>query len=94
MKIWATTKVQIMLTETLMLWAAERISSGKISLGTNQLRGPQDHANPTTYTQIHMTTTIAYHFDRVSGSPSTPNLQAIAIAITIYKQNSNLISNK
>ena len=47
-KICAMTKVKIMLTETLTLCAADRTSSGKISLGTNHPKGPQDHANPAT----------------------------------------------
>lgn len=47
-KTCATKKVKSMLTDTLTLWAAERISNGKISLGTNQPRGPHDQANPAT----------------------------------------------
>ena len=47
-KTSATRKVNNMLTETAILCAADRISSGKISLGTNHPRGPHDHAKAAT----------------------------------------------
>jgi len=83
-KICAMAKVKIMFTDTFTLCAAERTSSGNISLGTNHPRGPHDHANPATYTHMPHTTTMAYHFGNTPGSPSSPNLHAIATVITIY----------
>jgi hypothetical protein len=47
-KTWAIMNVKSMLTDTVTLCAADRISNGKISLGTNQPRGPQDQENPAT----------------------------------------------
>lgn len=81
-KTWATMNVNNMFTETFTLCAAERISKGKISLGTNQPRGPHDHAKPATYMQMNSTTTIAYHLGNSPGSPLTPNLAPIAAATT------------
>ena len=42
-----------------MLCPADRISSGKISLGTSHPRGPHDQANPATYAQMKSTTMAA-----------------------------------
>lgn len=56
--------VKSMFTETVILCAADRISSGKISLGTNHPRGPQDQANPATYMHMKRTTTMAYHLGK------------------------------
>lgn len=85
MKISAMKNVKIMLTATLILCAADRISSGKISLGTNQPRGPHDQANPATYTLIALTRIVAYHLGNTPGFPSVPNLSAIATDTITYK---------
>ena len=45
---WAITKVKSMFTVTLRALAADLISNGQISLGSNQAKGPQDHANAAT----------------------------------------------
>lgn len=76
-----------MLTDTLTLCAADRISSWKISLGTSQPNGPQEYEKPAMYKQMKMTTRTAYHISRCPGCPFTPNFNAIAIVITIYKRN-------
>ena len=44
----AMTKVKIKLVATVILWPADRVSRGKISLGTNHPRGPHDHAKAAT----------------------------------------------
>lgn len=75
--------VNNMFTETLILCAAERISSGNISLGTNQPNGPHDQANPATYMHMNSTTTIAYHLGKSPGSPLTPNFTAMKIATRV-----------
>lgn len=72
-----------MLTPTLILCPADLTSSGKISLGTNQPRGPHDHAKAATYMHMNVTTVIAYHFGKSPGFPFVPNFSAIAIAMTI-----------
>jgi hypothetical protein len=48
-----------MLMHTVMLCPDDLVSSGKISLGINHPRGPHDHANADTNTQISTTTVIA-----------------------------------
>ena len=47
------------LTATVILCPADRISKGKISLGTNHPSGPHDHANPVTYIQIKIIIKVA-----------------------------------
>ena len=79
-KICVMAKVNIMFIEILILCAAERTSSEKISLGTNHPKGLQDHANPVMYTHMPHTVTVAY-FGNISGFPSSPNLHAIATNI-------------
>lgn len=83
-KTCATKNVNNMLTETFTLCAADRISNGKISLGTNHPRGPQDQANPATYMQMKSTTTIAYHLGKSPGLPSIPNLAPMQAATTAF----------
>ena len=76
-------KVKSMLTDTLMDCPAERISRGKISLGTNQPSGPHDQAKPATYMQMKATTNPAYVFGMLP-SPLVPNLIAIRVPTTIW----------
>ncbi|GER41540.1 exodeoxyribonuclease 7 large subunit [Striga asiatica] len=47
-KSWPMMKVKNIFTETLMDCPADLVSSGWISLGTSQPRGPHDHANAAT----------------------------------------------
>lgn len=81
-KISAMKKVKSMLTETVMLCPADRISKGKISLGTSQPSGPHEYANAFTNTHMKKTTRIAYHNGRGPGFPVVPNFRAIATAMT------------
>lgn len=54
----AIAKVKKRFTATVMLCPAERVSSGKISLGTVHPKGPQDHPKAATKRQITATTKI------------------------------------
>lgn len=93
-KICAIKNVKSMLTITLTLWAADRISSGKISLGTNHPRGPHDHAKPAMYTHMHATKPLAYHGSSVPGFPLIPNFQAIPAVITICDRTKGQVKYK
>lgn len=55
---WAITNVKKRFTATVMPCPAERVSNGKISLGTVQPSGPHDHPNAATNRQITVTTRI------------------------------------
>lgn len=61
-KACAMMNVQIMFMLTAKKNPAVRVSRGKISLGINQPRGPQDQAKPDTKKQIKNTTMYAYNF--------------------------------
>ena len=54
----AMIKVKNKLNATLMLWPADRVSNGNISLGTVQLSVPHDHTNAATNRRMTTTTTI------------------------------------
>ena len=56
-------------TKTVMACPAERVSSGKISLGTVHPRGPQDHPNAATNKQIAATNNAEKPLD----SPLSPS---------------------
>jgi hypothetical protein len=45
-KVCDSTNVVAKFTATVMLWPVDRIFIGNISLGTSQLRGPQDQPKP------------------------------------------------
>lgn len=81
-KAWPIMKVKNMFTDTLMLCPADRISRGKISLGTNQPSGPHDHAKPATYAQMKSTMQPAYPLDRVA-TPLVPNFTPIKVPTMI-----------
>ena len=83
------TKVNNMLTETLMACPAERISRGQISLGTNHPNGPQDHAKAATYVQIKNNIKLASNLDKVP-SPVTPNFRPIMMPTAIYIWNKHI----
>lgn len=44
-----------MFVDTVIACPADRVSKGKISLGINHPKGPQDQAKEDTYTQINAT---------------------------------------
>ena len=83
-------KVNNMLTATVILCPADRISSGNISLGTSHPNGPHDHAKAETNKQIHATTIPAYHFGNSITSPDVPNLDPIKTASATCTCNINL----
>ena len=56
---------------TLMLCPVGLIFSGKISLGTSQLKGPHDQPKPAAYMHISTNTNAAFPFDMCS-VPDTP----------------------
>lgn len=45
-KVWPTVAPPMSCTKVVMLWPAERVLRGWISLHTSQARGPHPHANP------------------------------------------------
>jgi hypothetical protein len=59
----AMAKVKSRFTATVMLCPADRVSSGKISLGTVHPSGPHDHPNASTKRQITTTTATEKLFD-------------------------------
>ena len=79
-------KVKNMLIETLMDCPADRISRGKISLGTNHPNGPHDHANAATYKHINSNARLPKPFEK-DPSPDTPNATAIMAPTPIYIEN-------
>lgn len=54
----AMANVKNKFTVTVMLWPADLVSKGKISLGTVQPSGPHDHPKAATNRQIKITTII------------------------------------
>ncbi|KAG5612447.1 hypothetical protein H5410_023728 [Solanum commersonii] len=58
-KTCATANVNNMFMETVTLCAADRTSSGEISLGINHPNGPHENAKAATNTHMHRTTNIA-----------------------------------
>lgn len=82
-KAWPMMKVKNMLTETLIDCPADRISNGKISLGTNQPNGPQDHAKAATYKQINVNAMSPMPLEKVP-SPFTPNTDPTMHPTAIY----------
>lgn len=77
------TNVQNMFTDTFIACPADRISSGQISLGTNQPNGPQDHANPATYTQIRANRISASIPPDIDPSPLIPKFFHIRLPTAI-----------
>lgn len=75
-------KVNSMFTDTLMDWPADRISSGKISLGTSQANGPQDQAKPATYKHMNRTVTLPAEVLKLP-CPDVPNSAPIMLPTTI-----------
>lgn len=69
-KSWATAAVKIMFTHTTILWPADLVSRGKISVGTNQPRGPHDLPYPSTNKKITITRKILIPFDSSSPCPN------------------------
>ncbi|KAK6783724.1 hypothetical protein RDI58_017178 [Solanum bulbocastanum] len=54
----AIANVKNKFTVTVILWPADLVSKGKISLGTVQPRGPHEYPNAATKRQMKTTTTI------------------------------------
>ena len=69
-KSWAMRKVNNKFTETTRPCPAERISIGKISLGTNQPSGPHDQAKPATKMQTKETTAAVSLLERTLVPPN------------------------
>lgn len=59
-KTWATRKVNDIFTATTILYADDRISRGKILLGTNHPRGPHENAKAVTKMQMQHTRMLEY----------------------------------
>jgi len=78
----ATMAVNIMLTHTTTLCAADLISNGKSSLGTNHPRGPHDLPKPNTNRKITITKKTLTPNDNCLPSP---NPRAKTIAAATYK---------
>ena len=83
-KVWAVIKMKRKLTATVILCPADRISNGKISLGTNHASGPHDHAKPDTYMQIKIIIKVAYP---LLIPPWSPSWAAISPPIIICERN-------
>lgn len=79
-KHWAIAAVKKRLTQTTILWPADLVSSGKISLGTNHPRGPQAQPYAATKRQIDITRSSA----KLRGSSTPlPKLVASVLATII-----------
>lgn len=79
-KTCAMIKVKRRFTATVIPCPAERVSNGKISLGTVHPRGPHDHPNAATKRQKITTTNTAKLF---GSSLLLPNLRPKIIATMI-----------
>lgn len=74
------TKVMARFTDTTMACPADRISMGKISLGTNHPKGPQDHAKAAINVDTKNKTRFASPLERIFVPPKlVPNMTATAI---------------
>lgn len=79
-KACAITNVIARFVDTTIACPAERISMGKISLGTNHPSGPQDHANAETKVEMKNRTRLPSPLESTFVPPNfVPNMTAIAI---------------
>lgn len=83
--------VKSMLTQTTILCPADLVSSGKISLGTSQPRGPQDLPYAKTNKQMITTRKMPIPFGSVT---PCPNFKAKVIATATWKTSSEIMTNQ
>ncbi|KAF1862034.1 hypothetical protein Lal_00026551 [Lupinus albus] len=83
----ATRAVKIMLTHTTTLCAADLISNGKSSLGTNHPKGPQDLPYANTNKKITMTKKILTPYES-SLPPPKARAKTIAVATCVDQTSS------
>ena len=69
-KACAIANVKRRFTDTVMACPAERVSSGKISLGTVHPRGPHDHPNAATNKQMAATSNAEKTLDSTLSPPN------------------------